>query len=205
MRYAWMRRIVLAALTVIAGCVFLVSMLNPFVSAFLWPLVNMEGFYSGVIGKFWSFKGVVESMSQAGPAASGLYNVSISEYWFTDCWSLRNTSNLMTGPKWSMQVDGPGMSVLILVFASQVLTLAFMVSSLFIRKFTPLLLLGTVIFSLTSILGMWSFSQIVHRMENFEAGYWLTIVSAALFSATFMASLILTPKRESTRGHPREC
>jgi hypothetical protein len=197
MRYAWTRRIVLAALTAIAGCVFLVSMLNPFVNAFLWPLGNMRGIYSAVIGEFWSFKGVVKSMLQAGPAASGLYNVSISEYWFADCWSLGNVSSLVTGLKWSMQVDGPGMSVLILVFVSQVLTLAFMVSSLFIRKFTPLLLLGTVIFSLTSILGMWLFSQLVHRMENFEAGYWLTIISAVLFSAIFLTSLILTPKRES--------
>ena len=180
-----MRRLVVKGLTAFAGLLFLVSTLNPFVSAQVFGLIGGRLF---VQGKLWSFKGDLVLKELVGPWAEIRINVSTEENWFANYWGLGYAS--YSGGFLRMDEYGP--SALALVFIAQIATLVFTGLSLLSRRFAQILLLGAVVFSSVSFLGVLFFSQGVRQVFTLEPGFWLTLASALLYSATYVVSSLIT-------------
>jgi hypothetical protein len=192
-------RIAMKALTALAGCLFLFSTLNPFVSLILFPTPDgPAGSGLSVEGKFWSFK---EVLNFSVEWAELEFRHSTAEYWFVDYWGLTQAKGI-TASLEQRGVTGYGMNVLILVFIPQILTLGFAALSLLVRRLLSLWFLGTTVLSLVTALGMWLSSQ-QFLGTSFETGFWLALASAALFSAIFIASLAWTWKNRLARLYRR--
>lgn len=180
-------------LTTFAGLLFLVSMLNPFISAQVFGLIGGRLF---VQGKLWSFKGDLVLKELVGPWAEIRVNVSTEENWFANYWGFSYAS--YSGG--FLRIDEYGLSVLAIVFVAQIAMLVFTVLSLLSRRSAQILLLGAVVFSSVSFLGMLFFSQGVRQVFTLEPGFWLTLASALLYSTTYIVSLLIT-RSSSPRNH----
>jgi len=177
------KRVVVRVPTVVAGLLFLVSVLNPFVSAEVYGLIGGRLF---VRGKLWSFKGDLVLTELIGPWPEARSNVSTEQKWFADYWGFSDAyySNGL------VRMENYGLSLLVLVFITQIGTLAFAAASLLYRRFERILLLCAAVFGSLTILGMCLFSSGLQSF-SLEPGFWLALGSAVLFLATLIASRIM--------------
>jgi hypothetical protein len=151
---------------------------------------------SATISQLWSFRNVSENIF--GPFAV----TTRSQLWFFDYWLAHTRSNLSdAGISW----------ILPLLFAVQVLTLAFGVASVIFRK--RILSLAPILLSLTVILLMmytnWGFhprsgnfyfgggSFLMIGSAGYQLGYYLAYPSLAVFLFAFILNEVT--KRQQTK------
>jgi hypothetical protein len=176
---------VLRSLTGLACVLFGVSVFFPFLS--------VEGISSipevqAKIATLWSFKATDTYVWREFPGA-----VSQGEqYWFSDYW---RAVGMSYGGVWE--------GVIILMFATQFLTILSAVAAICLRdRFAPYWSLLSGIYGAVSVSCMWAFNQLLNvypelRMNRFELGFWFATASAVLFLAVFIASRIRRNKPTS--------
>jgi len=122
---------------------------------------------------FWSFKAIY------------VFDERLTdERWFQDYWSAYLTSKPVNRPsEFGIEIG----VVLILMFIAQCST--FIAAGLAISKVKPYMFLSAALLSLFTTLCMWLFSRLhayFFSESTFQAGFWLTLPTAALFLATFI-------------------
>jgi hypothetical protein len=198
------RRIVLWAIVGVAALLFLVSVFTPFLDGKMFGSIGGHG---AMIGKVWSFRGSFMLYYWNWILPNGSYGVTRSvsrvEPSFTDYWvlgRLPNGGSYLWGWglfHWGLFNSGEfALSVTLLVFVGQVITLLSMLSVLLFRRFTPLWLLVAAACNLSTIFTMWVFSLSIVEVYSFQAGFWLAIASDALFFTAFIASLVWNRKEQ---------
>jgi len=155
-------KIIFQFLIAIACSIFIASIFLPFLQA-LW----IEDFPVPVPGpeSFWSFK----KTEMYGLMFSGWRR---EEWWFADYWRREET----IAP------------ALIFMLTLQLLTVSCALLSIF--KFKSHLLFSSIVFSILTLFCMWFVSYALGsaNYKSFEAGFWLTIPSAAVFLVVFLLS-----------------
>lgn len=185
------RRIVLGAIVGVAALLFLVSMFSPFLDA---ELYGAPGSHVFLEGKVWSFRASFRIFTWNWIGPNGSYevtsSVSTGERWFTCYWVFGRMPPNRTY-WWGLFYWGEFVvSIALLVFVGQIVTLLFIALSLLIRRFMWSWLLGAAVCGLFTILNMWAFSLEVSSFNSFEAGLWLAVASDILLFAVFMTSSV---------------
>jgi hypothetical protein len=121
---------------------------------------------------FWSFKAIY------------VFDERVTERLFQEYWSGYLTSKPFNKPpELGIEIG----VVLILMFIVQCST--FIVAGLAISKVKPYMFLSAGLLSLFTTICMWIFSRLYAYFfseSTFQAGFWLTLPTAALFLATFI-------------------
>jgi len=160
----------------LASSLFIISILTPFLEAQWLGGTIIDGRLGPET--FWSFKGTFEYWQMGGH--------NKEEWWFVDYWyraGIRTSIlELWIGP------------FLIFILEAQVLTVLF--SALAIFKVKSSLLLSSTILSIFTTFCMWFISYVLNPeyLRRFEAGFWISIISAALFLVAFLLSWKWLPK-----------
>jgi hypothetical protein len=191
LRNVGFRKIILGVIVGVAALLFLVSMFSPFLDALLY---GAEGSHYFLEGKVWSFRASFKIFYWDWMLPNGSYgvtsSVSTGERWFTDCWVFGMMPRNVTY-WWGLAYWGEfAISISLLVFIDQILTLLFTTLSLLIRRFQWQLLLGAAVCGLFTILNMWAFSLEVADFHSYEAGFWLAVASDILLFAVSMTSSV---------------
>jgi hypothetical protein len=191
----WFGRIMPKVIMGIVAFVFLVSMLNPFLSGVLWPPEGLTGSRLYVEGEVWSFKGTLKMRIWVGPWGNLNFSVSQAERWFTDYWVLGRIPNDQSY-HWGLLYWGVfGVSVSLFVFVGQIMTLLSTASCLLVRRVTLPWLLAAALCGLFTILSMEVFRLEIYNKTSFEAGFWLSVASDILLFAVLIASLMWNQRR----------
>lgn len=172
----------LRLLTISACSLFTLSILFPFLEA-AWQGMKIP---EAIIGRetFWSFKYHVIYGWNYGNLV-----VVNEDRWFADYWQFL--------PVGIGRIEAWISPVLIFMFEAQILCVLFAALSLFRLK--PYLLLSSTILNAFTTFGMLFVTQALSHeyAKTLQAGFWLTIPSAALFlAAAFLSS------RQQKRARP---
>jgi len=176
----------------VAAVLFLVSVFNPFLSALLY---GAEGSHVFLIGEVWSYRVSFRLHWWTWYLPNGSYGVmsndSYGERWFADYWVLGRLPCDMT--YWFGLFINPGgfaVSISLVVFVGQIMTLLLTGFFLLVRRHQTLWLFGAASWGLFTIVNMWHFSLQVVDFHSFEAGFWFALASDVLLFAVFVVSLV---------------
>lgn len=157
-----------------ACSLFLVSIFLPFLQVWRLEWIGFPEMRPGP-QTFWSFKGRFEWWTIGGN--------KVTEPWFADYWSQMSYFVFVAQPLGSWITP-----VLIFMFEAQVVTILSALLAIFRLK--PYLLVLSTGFNAFTTFCMWFISEALSSWysKRFEAGFWVSFPSAALFLLAFLLS-----------------
>ncbi|MEM2102673.1 MAG: hypothetical protein QXM22_04090 [Candidatus Bathyarchaeia archaeon] len=176
-----MKKAVLRAITAFACFLFLVSIFCPFLSI---RGVSMIPEIKFVIVSFWSFR-VTHEYQWRLPSEIITHG---EEYWFDNYWRYVRIgySDVEAG-------------VMILMFMTQILTVAFAMWAASLRRVKAFWFLLPAIYSAVTVFGMGYISQAntsLGQPTKLETGFWLTSISLVIFIGVFFTSSKWIPRQK---------
>jgi hypothetical protein len=171
------------ALLLSACCLFLISVVEPFLSLNMilptWYQLQVE---TKISVSYWSYKAVVN----VGNYHERLF---FNDYWFT------NIENFPIVPIVAMDIR----MFLIIMFATQILTIALGSLSLGLKK-EKTRLISFVLSSIPTFLMYKTYTELDGGLHfiKYANGYWLTYPSMILFLLSFTMSLMSHRKRSAS-------
>ena len=168
------------AMTLCALCLFLVSMLLPFLTIKYYSIIEEEEYYV----TYWSFK-VTNVYAELGREFKNETLVFL-DYWFAPQRGYSPPSPYHMGVSW----------IIVAIFVAQVFTLLLGASSFLVERnwlrILPLFSALSVIFLMAS---MWlGIQRHTYFLSTYSLGYWLVWLSTFLYGLDFVFGLVIKRK-----------